>query len=143
MIPDHRLAVLLDQIKHSQISKCLYHNPSTTPSLFTDHMCDRAQFPLQTLIELNQSDGEVYCVEFSHSGKWLAAGSSDGTVVIYDTSAFQVRQMLKEHQAAVVLIAWSPDDSRVITCSQDHTAKVWNTNVSFEGSINTMYLLIL
>lgn len=130
MIPDHRLAVLLDQIKQSQIAKCLYHNPSTSPSLFTDHICDRTQFPLQTLVELNQSDGEVYCVEFSHNGKWLAAGGSDGIVVLYDTTTFHVRQTLREHQAAVVLVSWSPDDSRIITCSQDHTAKVWDTNVS-------------
>ncbi len=129
MIPDHRLAVLFDQIKQSQISKCLYHNPSTSPSLFTDHMCDRTQFPLQTLIELKEADGEVYCVEFSHDGKRLAAGGGDNTVVIYDTSTFHVRQTLREHDAAVVLVSWSPDDSRIVTCSQDHTAKVWDTSV--------------
>lgn len=129
MIPDHRLAVLMDQIKQSQIAKCLYHNPSTSPSLFSDHMCDRTQFPLQTAFELNQSDGEVYFVEFSHDGKRLAASGADAVTVIYDTSTFQVRHTLREHTAPVVQLAWSPDDTRLITCSQDNKARVWDASV--------------
>lgn len=129
MIPEHRLAVLLDQLKQSQVAKCLYHNPSRSPSLFIDHLCDRSQFPLQTLVELNQSDGEVWCLEFSHNGKRLAAGGSDTAIVIYDTSTFQVRHTLRDHGMGIVHIAWSPDDSRLITCSQDHSAKVWDVDV--------------
>lgn len=129
MIPDHRLAVLLDQIQQGQIAKCLYHNPSTSPSLFTDHMCDRTQFPLQTAFELNQSTEEVYCVEFSHNGKRLAASGKDGMTVVYDTSTFQVRHTLREHTKPVACIAWSPDDSRLITCSKDNKARVWDTSV--------------
>ncbi|KAL2037789.1 hypothetical protein N7G274_009514 [Stereocaulon virgatum] len=126
MIPEHRLAVLLDQIKQSQISKCLFHNPSSAPSLFTDHMCDQRQFPLHTIVELNQSVGEVWCLEFSHNGKSLAACGADIAVVIYDTITFQVRHTLREHACEVVYVSWSPDDSKLITCSKDHTAKVWD-----------------
>lgn len=135
MIPDHRLAVLLDQIKKSQIAKCLYHNPSTSPSLFTDHICDRTQFPLQTVVELTHNTGEIYFVEFSHNGKRLAASGAatadgkGGMTVIYDTDTFQVRHTLREHTEPVVHVAWSPDDTRLITCSQDRKAKVWDTNV--------------
>ena len=131
MIPEHRLGTLLGQIKRSQISKCLYHNPSSAPSLFIDHMCDRTQFPLQTIVELSQSEGEVWFVEFSHNGKKLAASGEDRTVVIYDTNTFQVRHTLREHTAGVVLVAWSPDDTKLITCSKDQTAKVWDMEASF------------
>lgn len=130
MIPGNRLAILLDQVKQSQIAKCLYHNPASSPSLFADHMCDRAQFPLQTIVELNRSEGEVYFVEFSHNGRRLAASGGDGVVVIYETSTFHVRQTLKDHTGTVVYVSWSPDDTRLITCSQDHKAKVWDTTVS-------------
>lgn len=128
MIPDHRLAVLLDQIKQSQIAKCLYHNPSTSPSLFTDHMCDRTQFPLQTAFELDQNSGEIYVVEFSHNGKRLAASDANGMTVIYDTSTFQVRHTMREHTRPIVHISWSPDDTRLITCSLDNKAKIWDTS---------------
>ena len=131
MIPEHRLAVLLDQLKQSQVSKCLYHNPSKAPSLFTDHICDRTQFPLQTLVELNQNKGEVWCLEFSHNGRLLATAGSDPTVVLYDTVGFQVRLYLKGHEDGVAHLSWSPNDSRLITCSRDRTAKVWDVEVSF------------
>lgn len=136
MIPEHRLAVLLDQWQHSQVAKCLYHNPLRSPSLFTDHVCERSQFPLQTIAELSQSNGEVWCVEFSHNGQMLAASGSDPVVVIYDMSNFEfrnfeVRNVLKGHGRGIVHVSWSPDDSRLITCSQDHLAKVWNIHVRF------------
>ena len=148
MIPDHRLAVLLDQIKQGQIAKCLYHNPSTLPSLFTDHICDRTQFPLQTAFELNQNNGEIYVVEFSHNGKRLAAGGAthgaDGMTVIYDTSNFQVRHILREHTEPVVHVAWSPDDTKLITCSQDRKAKVWDTSVrpSYASALSRIVLTL-
>lgn len=129
MIPDHRLAVLLDQAKQSQIAKCLYHNPTSRPSLFSDHMCDRSQFPLCTVLELSESVGEVWCIEFSHDGTMLAASGEDPTVIIYDTKDFRVRHKLADHNGFVAYVAWSPDDTKLITCSHDNIARVWDTAV--------------
>ena len=129
MLPDHRLAVLLDQVKQTQILNCLYHNPITSPSLFSDHVCDRSQFPLQTHVVLVQQH-EIWFVQFSHDGRRLATGGEATTVTIYDTIDFQIRHTLAEHTKAVAYAAWSPDDTRIITCSHDLTAKVWDTSVS-------------
>ncbi|KAI4177600.1 MAG: hypothetical protein LQ346_007636, partial [Caloplaca aetnensis] len=126
MIPKHRLAVLLDQVKQNQISRCLYHNPSSSPSLFSDHMCDRSQFPLRTILELGQNAGEVWAMEFSHDGRRLATSGQATDVLIYETSTFQLLYRLTEHTDHVAALAWSPDDSRLITCSHDKTARVWD-----------------
>ena len=130
MIPEHRLAVLLSQVKQNQISKCLYHNPHKSPSLFADHICDRSQFPLQTIRELREDAGEVWFLEFSHNGRWLATSGQGGTVTIYDTETFKVRHMLSDHTDHVPYLTWSPDSSKLITCSHDKRAKVWDINVS-------------
>lgn len=126
MIPEHRLATLLDQLKQCKISKCLYHNTSIPPSLFSDHVCDRNQFPLKDVLELNVNAGEIWFLQFSHNGRRLAASGERSTVVIYDTSTFQVRHTLTEHTKHVSYLAWSPDDSKLITCSHDHRAMVWD-----------------
>ncbi|MCJ1285882.1 hypothetical protein MMC26_005224 [Xylographa opegraphella] len=127
MLPDHRLAVLLDQVKQTQVSNCLYHNPTTSPSLFSDHVCDRSQFPLQTHVVLVQQH-EIWFVQFSHDGRRLATGGEATTVTIYDTIDFQIRHTLVEHTKAVAYAAWSPDDTKIVTCSHDLTAKVWDTS---------------
>ncbi|KAL3247915.1 hypothetical protein ABHI18_012238 [Aspergillus niger] len=126
MIPDNRLAILLDHVKQTQINQCLYHNSASPPSLYSDHMCDRKDFPLRTGIELNQHSDEVWWCQFSNDGTKLVTASKDQTVIIYETSTFSVIQKLLGHEDGVAQCAWSPDDSKIITCSQDKTARVWS-----------------
>ncbi|KAL8770476.1 MAG: hypothetical protein Q9194_005165 [Teloschistes cf. exilis] len=128
MIPEHRLATLLDQVKQHQISHCTYHNPSAPPSLFADHLCDRDQFPLRTILELGQNAGEVWAMEFSHDGRRLATCGKDTDVLIYDTSVFQELYRLRDHTKPVAYITWSPDDANLITCSFDRTARIWDAD---------------
>jgi WD40 repeat protein len=37
--------------------------------------------------------------------------------------------MLSEHNKDVTYVDWSPDDSRLVSCSQDKTAKLWDITV--------------
>ncbi|EHA23312.1 hypothetical protein ASPNIDRAFT_129928, partial [Aspergillus niger ATCC 1015] len=108
------------------INQCLYHNSASPPSLYSDHMCDRKDFPLRTGIELNQHSDEVWWCQFSNDGTKLVTASKDQTVIIYETSTFSVIQKLLGHEDGVAQCAWSPDDSKIITCSQDKTARVWS-----------------
>lgn len=130
MIPERRLAYLLDQVKQNQLNQCLYHNTALAPSLYSDHMCDKSQFPLHTARELAQHSDEVWYLDFSHDGSKLATTSRDSTVIIYDTATFEVLHKLTEHAEGVAYATWSPDDTKLITCSQDHKARVWDVKVS-------------
>ncbi|RPB03597.1 WD40 repeat-like protein [Choiromyces venosus 120613-1] len=127
MIPEHRLASLLHQVKQNQLSKCLYHNTASSPSLYTDHHCDRNQFPLSTVEILTDHKDEVWFVQFSNDGTRLATGSKDHTVIIWDLEDFQPIHHLKAHTGAITYLRWSPDDSKLLSCSQDKQAKLWDT----------------
>lgn len=129
MLPEHRLAVLLQQVKRNQISNCLYHNTATSPSLYQDHSCDRQNFPVKTILELSKHCGEVWEVQFSHDGSRLASCGGDGSVIIYEVGSFEVLQTLADHESGVGACAWSPDDSMIVTCCQDKRARLWNANV--------------
>ncbi|KKZ61211.1 hypothetical protein EMCG_04166 [[Emmonsia] crescens] len=126
MIPDHRLAVLLDHVKQNQINQCLYHNTAEPPSLYSDHQCDRAQFPLRTSIELSEHTDEVWYLEFSHDGTKLATTGRESIVIIYDVATFSVLHRLTDHGGPVAYATWSPDDSQLISCSQDFKARIWD-----------------
>ena len=97
MIPEHRLARLLDQIRDEQIAGCLYHDPHATLSLFTEHSCDRNEYPLRKVQELDEYDGEVYAVEYSHNGEMIACSGSSARVLIYDTATWKVKHRGQEH----------------------------------------------
>ncbi|KLJ11092.1 hypothetical protein EMPG_13612 [Blastomyces silverae] len=126
MIPDHRLAVLLDYVKQNQINQCLYHNTAESPSLYSDHQCDRSQFPLRTSLELSEHTDEVWYLEFSHDGTKLATTGRENIVIIYDVATFSVIHRLTDHGGPVAYATWSPDDSKLISCSQDYKARLWD-----------------
>lgn len=129
MIPQHRLAILLDHVKRGQINNCLYHNTAEPPSLYSDHMCDRNDFPLEVSIDLTQHSDEAWFCKFSHDGTKLVTAGKDQTALIYDTSTFTVLRKLTDHGDGVAFASWSPDDSKLITCCQDKIARVWNVDV--------------
>ncbi|KAJ9617184.1 hypothetical protein H2200_000905 [Cladophialophora chaetospira] len=126
MIRDHRLAELFDHIKQSQINQCLYHNTAEAPSLYSDHICERDDFPSRTAIILEDHTGEVWHVQFSHDGTKLATASQDRSVNIYDTVTFKRLHSLTHHSAEVTYVSWSPDDTKIITCSKDCKARVYD-----------------
>ena len=86
MIPQRRFATLLEQARAYQQSRCLYHNVplrNQTYSLYTDHMCDRNAFPRITTAVLSVHEDEVWNLEWSHNGKYLATASKDKTAIIW------------------------------------------------------------
>ncbi|KAF8540353.1 WD40-repeat-containing domain protein [Trichophaea hybrida] len=126
MIPEHRLSSLLQQVKQTQISNCLYHNTSNSPSLYSDHTCDRNQFPSLTVELLSDHADEVYCVKFSNDGTKMASASKDKSIIIWDVENFELLFILSEHNKDVTYVDWSPDDTRLVSCSQDKTARLWD-----------------
>lgn len=129
MIPEHRLADLLHQVKQTQILNCMYHNTPEWPSLYMDHVCSRGVFPSQNLTQLDHHENEVWFVQFSNDGTKLATASRDKTARVYDLSRFQLIHTLQEHRMSIAYIVWSPDDSKLITCSQDYEARLWDAKV--------------
>ncbi|KAE9984746.1 hypothetical protein EG328_008364 [Venturia inaequalis] len=129
MIPEHRLAVLIDKVKDNWTHNCLYHNTTDSPSLYVDHQCDRASFPTKMRHELTDHGDEVWHLAFSNDGTKLATASKDKQVFIYDVANnFSPLAQLEEHEAGVSYLAWSPDDTKIITCTRgpDNMARVWD-----------------
>jgi WD40 repeat protein len=142
MIPEHRLAALLRQVKEAQVSNCQYHSTETSLSLYCDHRCDRQDFPLNPVRTLDDHHDQVWHVKFSHDGTRLATCGGDNTAIIYDTETFRVLQTLEAHNGGVTSVAWSPDDSMIVTCSLDKTARLWNARVRISLSVLSEYILL-
>lgn len=139
MLPEHRLAVLFQQVKDRQLETCKWHTTPTTPSLYSDHSCDQHLFPNKLLHELEQP-GEVWQIRFSNNGKYLASCGAGKHVYLWDTSKFnlinRLSHELREQRGdepvdeGVGNVSWSPDDSMLVACERDKRATIWDLKVS-------------
>ncbi|RYP25336.1 hypothetical protein DL767_008431 [Monosporascus sp. MG133] len=68
----------------------------------------------------------VNSVAFSPDGSWLASGSRDCTIKVWDAATGACLSTLKGHGKLVASVAFSPDGSRLASGSRDRTVKVWD-----------------
>ncbi|MQL82331.1 hypothetical protein Taro_014790 [Colocasia esculenta] len=85
MIPERRLEHLVEQALNVQREACMFHNSlDNSLSLYSDHQCGRDQIPSRTMQVLQAHQDEVWFVQFSNSGKYLASSSNDRSAIIWE-----------------------------------------------------------
>jgi len=108
-------------------------------------MCDRANFPLRPVEELSGHTGEVWDVKFSFDGQKLATCGSDGFLIIFDVPTWGRLWRLPlgdpepntQKGKGICSLAWSPDNTKIVTCGQDKKARIWHaSNGSLIRTIN-------
>lgn len=67
----------------------------------------------------------VTALDFSPDGHFLASGSSDKSLVIWDLSKTKMPQRFMGHTGTVVSVSFSPDSSYVASGSPDKTVRLW------------------
>ncbi|EFJ15990.1 hypothetical protein SELMODRAFT_268628 [Selaginella moellendorffii] len=131
MIPERRLEHLVEQALAVQREGCIFHNSAETAlSLYTDHQCGRDQIPTETVQVLEAHDNEVWYLQFSRDGRHLASASKDCTAIIWevvDDDFVRRKHTLAGHHKSVSFVAWSPDDSMILTCGTEEAVKLWDT----------------
>lgn len=97
----------------------------------------------ETVKTLNHDD-LVNAATFSPDGKFIAAGSQDGSVYIWEATAGKITSKLK-HDDAVYSVAFSPDGRYVVSGSWDRTVRVWQVfsgveiaRMSHDGIVNSI-----
>jgi WD40 repeat protein len=94
-------------------------------------MGDADKFPRITTAILQVHSDEVWNLEWSHNGKFLASASKDRSVVIWSVTTtpnpdVALHLDLRGHPFSVGCLAWSPDDTILLSSSEVYI-KMWNT----------------
>jgi len=62
---------------------------------------------------------------FSPDGQYVICGSHDGSIFVWDASTAKLEKVLKEHSSSVIVCAWHPDGSSIISCDRNKHAILW------------------
>ena len=110
------------------LPKMLWVCPSEIGCLLTAaaHAVDRTLRARDALQVLEVHDNEVWHVVFSHSGHLLGSASRDGTAILWrvkPSGEAVLQHRLEGHDKPLCFLAFSPDDSMVLTCGNDPTVR--------------------
>ncbi|KAG8752080.1 hypothetical protein FRC12_012133 [Ceratobasidium sp. 428] len=87
---------------------------------------------LKNLVNQSHADGhtnDVNSVCYSSDGAYIASGSYDKTIRIWDARTSKpVGQPLTDHTSDVYSVAYSPDGAYIASGSQDNTIRVWDAH---------------
>jgi Prp8 binding protein len=100
------------------VSQALVVAPGRSSSLHAPNM------------KLEGHKGQVYSLAFDPSGKCLASGSMDKSILLWDVfdETCTNYNVLKGHKNAVLQVEWLPISGNLISCSADTTVCVWDAN---------------
>jgi WD40 repeat protein len=70
---------------------------------------------------------EVYSISFSPNGRWIASGSADNKIGIYDVhEGGSLIHTMEAHTNSVWAVAFSADGSRLASCADDRIIRLWD-----------------
>jgi WD40 repeat protein/serine/threonine protein kinase len=72
-----------------------------------------------------QHGAAVFSAAFSPDDKWIASGSQDGWVTIWEATTGQKRSEFPAHEKHVRCVIFSPDGQHLATAGWDGRAKIW------------------
>ncbi|KDQ60101.1 hypothetical protein JAAARDRAFT_125533 [Jaapia argillacea MUCL 33604] len=112
---------------------------STKPIL--NEAAEISNKPPKLLCSLTMHSGPVLCVRWAHSGKWLASGSDDQVIMVWDhdpnakgrvwgsdevnVEGWKFLKRLVGHESDVTDLAWSPGDRYLASVGLDSQIFVW------------------
>ncbi|HEY7417515.1 MAG TPA: serine/threonine-protein kinase, partial [Ktedonobacteraceae bacterium] len=68
----------------------------------------------------------VTAIAWSPGGEYIASGSVDGTVQIWDATTGKTILTYRVHAISVTAVAWSPDSKHIVSGSDNGTIQIWD-----------------
>ncbi len=79
------------------------------------------------LLTLRAHTRGVTCLAFSPDGKWLASGSADHTIALWDTASGKLVRRLEGHRSEVTGLTFSPDGKWLVSVGAERGIVEWST----------------
>jgi WD40 repeat protein len=114
-----------------QVSSAVFYSDDILISSSYDHTIRLWNIQIGGCLKVLQAHKDwVTCLALDHTQHLLASGSADSTAVIWSISQLQSGYLrrLTDHTSTVWSIAFSPDSHTFVSCSDDQTVRLWDTD---------------
>lgn len=71
--------------------------------------------------------GKIYCLDYNPDGYYLASGSDDNTIKVWNANTYELLATLDAHGVAVYTLEFSPDSLYLASGGGDKKVKIWAT----------------
>jgi WD40 repeat protein len=85
-----------------------------------------AEWKITEVHKLWRHNKPILSVAFSPNGSWLATGSMDKTIKIWNLKSGRLKYHFKGHKRIIRSVAFSPDNKWLASSSADRTVRIWN-----------------
>jgi WD40 repeat protein len=110
--------------------------PSTAEKETKPKLEEKQPEPLAVLErKLTGHEGWVHSVATSPDGTWMASGSKDKTVKIWDLKTGACRTTLEGHTDEIRCVAITPDGKRILSGANDGTIRIWDVQRGRQDNI--------
>ncbi len=82
----------------------------------------------ELLRKLDVPVSKVNCIDISSNGKWIASGSSNGTISVWDTNSGQEVLSINENISSVKSVSFSPNGNLILSGSQNGLVDIWDAS---------------
>ncbi len=89
----------------------------------------------EAAVPLEGSTGSVGHLATSPDGLWLASGSGDGTVSVWNVASRKLEMRLVGNNAPVLSVAFSPDGRILASGARDYTIRLWDAKTGQQLSL--------
>lgn len=133
LVPDDLLENILSKSLKYQCSVDTYWCTQNFDrcSLLSDISGNKSRFPMHWRQTLGHN-GEVWTLEYSRNGRYLASGTNTGTFYIWERRDKQfhlVIEVERHHHGGIRTIDWSHDDQKILTGGTDGCIKIFDVNL--------------
>lgn len=138
LLQENRLENLLCQAIENQKRVTMFpYTRQSRVSLLEDMVHCKDRVPRKVLHRLEGHTDEVWFVQFSHTGKYLASASKDASVIIWRcreliagecNKSNAMLHKLRGHSETICFLSWAPNDKKLLSCGSDRTIRLWDTN---------------
>ncbi len=85
---------------------------------------DRGEF-----VTLKGHEHPVRCAAFSPDGHWVATGSADATIRVWEAATGREHRCWHGHNDGITALLFTPDGNRILSASCDATVRIWDVHV--------------